>query len=113
MSRGPRTPDDLPVSRIVAENVYALRIRRGWSQRTLAKATEGGIKPVGFSTVCRIERAARDRSAKPVIVGVDDLVALAGALGFLPERLLVEPKCYVCLDVPPAGFVCRTCGAES
>ncbi|MDI9885942.1 helix-turn-helix transcriptional regulator [Streptomyces sp. HNM0645] len=112
MGRGPRTSEDLPVSRTVSKNIYALRIRRGWSQRALARATEGGIKAVGFSTVCRIEKA-RDESAKPVIVGVDDLVALAAALGFAPERLLVEPKCFVCLDVPPAGFACRTCGAAS
>jgi transcriptional regulator with XRE-family HTH domain len=112
VSRGPRTADDLPISRIVGQNVAALRARHGWSQRTLAKYTESSVKAVHFTTVNRIEKAC-DPAASPIAVSVDDLVVLAATFGVTVDRLLSEPKCHACLDTPPAGFACRACGAES
>jgi transcriptional regulator with XRE-family HTH domain len=109
MSR-PRNYDDLPVSRIVGGNIAVMRAARGWSQRTLADRTKGGEgKPVGFSTICRIEKT-REPGTSPVAVCVDDLVALAAAFGVRPEQLLDEPKCHACMDAPPAGFTCNACG---
>jgi len=112
MSR-PRHYDDLPISRIVGGNVAVLRASRGWSQRSLAARTQTGEgKPVGFSTICRIEKA-HEPDAKPVAVCVDDLVALAAALGVRAEQLLAEPKCHACMDAPPSGFTCNTCGGAA
>ncbi|GGV91812.1 helix-turn-helix domain-containing protein [Streptomyces massasporeus] len=109
--RGPRT-DDLTVSRTVGANVATLRTLHGWSQRALARQTESTGKPVGFSTICRMERAA-DPAASPVAVYVDDVVSLAAALGVTPQRLITQPNCRACMDSPPPGFTCRTCGAEA
>lgn len=108
MSR-PRNYDDLPVSRIVGGNIAALRTARGWSQRGLAERTKGFEKPVGFSTICRYEKT-RQEGTKPVSVCVDDVVSLAAAFGVRPEQLLVKPKCSACMDSPPPGFSCLTCG---
>lgn len=112
MSRAVRTPDDLPVSRTVAAHITAMRAARGWSQRTLAKHTENGVKAVGFATICRIEKAAT-ADAPTVAVCVDDLVSLAAAFGVAPERMLTAPSCFACMDNPPRGFACRTCGAAA
>ncbi len=109
--RGPRT-DDLTVSRAVGANVATLRAMRGWSQRALARQTGTTGKPVGFSTIRRMERAA-DPGATPVAIYVDDVASLATALGVTVQRLITPPKCRACMDQPPPGFACRTCGAEA
>lgn len=109
--RGPRT-DNLDVSRAVGANVAALRKLHGWSQRGLAAQTETGGKPVGFSTIRRMERAS-DPEAQPVAIYVDDVVSLATALGVTVQRLITPPNCAACMDSPPAGFACRTCGTEA
>lgn len=108
----PRLASDLPVSRIVGAHIHALRTARGWSQRGLARQTETAGKPVGFSTITRIERG-RDPQEAVVAVIVDDLVALATVFGLRPEQLLTAPACFACMDHPPTGFACRTCGAEA
>jgi hypothetical protein len=109
MSR-PRHYDDLPVSRIIGGNIATLRAVRGWSQRTLAARTQTGVgKPVGFSTICRMEKA-HDPDTKPVAVCVDDLVTLAAVFDVRPEQLLAEPSCRACMDAPPRGFTCNACG---
>ena len=109
--RGPRT-DNLAVSRAVGANVAALRKMHGWSQRSLAAQTEANGKPVGFSTICRMEKASGPE-AQPVAIYVDDVVSLAAALGVTIQRLITPPNCAACMDQPPAGFACRTCGAEA
>lgn len=108
----PRLAEDLPASRIVGANVHALRTARCWSLRHLARQTETAGKPIGFATIGRIERA-RDPQEAAVAVIVDDLVALAAVFGIRPEQLLTAPNCPACMDMPPAGFVCRACGAEA
>jgi transcriptional regulator with XRE-family HTH domain len=109
--RGPRT-DELTVSRAVGANVRALRTMRGWSQRTLAKNTQLTGKPVGFSTICRMEKASAS-GAPPVAIYVDDVVSLAAALNVTVQQLITPPNCLACMDSPPPGFTCRTCGAEA
>lgn len=103
---------DLPVSRIVGANVASLRTAHGWSQRRLARQTELGGKPVSFSAVCRMEKSIREGAA-PVAVCIDDVVALADALGVTPQQLITPPDCRACMDRPPPGFTCRTCHAEA
>jgi transcriptional regulator with XRE-family HTH domain len=100
------------VSRAVGVNVAALRKIRGWSQRALANETQSTGKPVGFSTICRMEKAARP-DQDPVAVYIDDVVSLAAALGVTVQQLITPPKCRACMDQPPPGFACRTCGATA
>lgn len=109
--RGPRT-NDLAVSRTVGANVAALRKMRGWSQRALARQTETTGKAVGFSTIRRMEKAARpDEDA--VAIYIDDVVSLAAALDVTVQQLITPPKCHACMDQPPPGFACRTCNATA
>lgn len=108
----PRLAQDLPASRIVGAHVHALRTARGWSLREVGRLTEAAGKPVGYLTVGRIERG-RDPGRPAHAVIVDDLVALAAAFGLKPEQLPTAPNCFVCMDKPPAGFACRTCGTEA
>ena len=109
--RGPRT-GDLPVSRAVGANTAALRVLHGWSQRALATRTAAAGKHVGFSTIARIEKAARP-GEDPVAIYIDDVVSLATALGVTVTRLITPPNCTACMDQPPVGFTCRTCGTEA
>lgn len=108
----PRLAHDLPTSRIVGAHIHALRTARGWSLRELGRQTERAGKPVGYTTIGRIERG-RDPQEPAVAVIVDDLIALAAVFGLRPEQLLTAPRCFVCMDKPPAGFACRTCHAEA
>jgi transcriptional regulator with XRE-family HTH domain len=108
----PRLAQNLPASRIVGAHVHNLRTARGWSQRELERQTKAAGKPVGYLTVGRIERN-RDPERPAVAVIVDDLVALATVFGLKPEQLLTAPDCFTCMDKPPAGFACRSCGAEA
>ncbi|MEU8656279.1 helix-turn-helix domain-containing protein [Actinoplanes philippinensis] len=77
------TPDIGEVGRQVAANVQRLRLAHEMSLRDLsAKLAELG-RPILASGLVKIERAERR-------VDVDDLSALATALGTLPNRLLTE-----------------------
>lgn len=106
----PRLAQDLPASRIVGAHIHALRTARGWSLREVGRLTEVAGKPIGYSTIGRIENG-RHQHEPAVAVIVDDLIALATVFGLRPEQLLTAPGCFVCMDKPPAGFTCRTCGA--
>lgn len=108
----PRLAEDLPVSRIVGAHIHALRTARGWSLREVGRLAAVAGKPIGYATIGRIERG-RDRNEPAVAVVVDDLVTLAAVFGVRPEQLLAAPNCFVCMDKPPTGFTCRTCGAEA
>lgn len=101
------------VSLIVANNITAARRRNGWRLADVSDRTEQAGKRVGVSTLSRIENG-RD-GHRTVVISVDDLVALAAAFETSPEDLLTErtPQCGACMDAPPPGFQCRTCGAEA
>lgn len=91
----------------VRRNVFALRKARGLTTERLSTALEGVGHPIAASGITRIEKGDRR-------VDVDDLVALAAALGARPERLLAAaPGCDTCRDAPPAGFACLACGTGS
>lgn len=108
----PRLAPDLPVSRTVGAHIHALRTARGWSLRNVGRLAEVAGKPIGYTTIGRIE-TNRDPHQPAVAVIVDDLVTLATVFSVRPEQLLTAPGCFVCMDHPPAGFTCRTCGAEA
>lgn len=108
----PRLAQDLPVSRIVGAHIHTLRTARGWSLREVARQSEATGKPVGYLTIGRIERN-RDPNRPAVAVIVDDLVALATVFGLKPQQLLTAPGCFACMDKPPSGFTCRTCGTDA
>lgn len=108
----PRLAEDLPASRIVGAHIHTLRTERGWTLRELARHTETTGKPIGYATIGRLERN-RDPNQPAVAVIVDDLVALAAVFGVKPEQLLTPPNCFACMDKPPPGFACRSCGAEA
>lgn len=109
--RGPRT-DNLTVSRTVGANTATLRTLHGWSQRALARQTAAAGKHVGFSTITRMEKAARP-GERPVAIYIDDVVSLATAFGVTVMQMITPPKCTACMDSPPKGFTCRSCGAEA
>lgn len=102
------------VSIAVALNITRLRQARGWHLRDLSDRTAKAGKRVGISSLSRIENA-RDGHKAHTAVSVDDLVVLAAAFEVPVEQLLTEwkPNCAVCMDNPPAGFACRTCGAAA
>jgi transcriptional regulator with XRE-family HTH domain len=106
----PRNATDLPASRIVGARTHALRTTRGWSLREMERQTEAAGKPVHYQTIGRIERN-RSHEQPAVAVIVDD--PLAAAFGLNPQDLLAAPNCFACMDKPPAGFACRSCGAEA
>ena len=118
VSRGPkaRTEEDVKVSRAVATTARRIREARGLTIRDLAAKVEAQGGRMNPSSLQRIElgyhgQASESRSLRPVTV--DELVALATALDVAPELLLHGPKCATCMDAPPPGFSCKTCGAES
>lgn len=108
----PRLAEDLPISRIVGAHIHALRTARGWTLREVARQAEAAGKAIGYTTIGRLENN-RDPARPAVAVIVDDLVTLAAVFGLRPEQLLTAPGCFVCMDKPPTGFACRTCGAEA
>jgi transcriptional regulator with XRE-family HTH domain len=96
-----------PVGDLVRANLLRLRIRAGLTKKDVSDrvlALGRWIPPLG---VARIEAGSRR-------VDADDLVVLAAVFG-IAAQLLLEPatECESCFGVPPAGFTCRACGAES
>jgi len=101
----PHTPQG-PVAAIVAANVRKLRTVRGLNRRQFAAALTARRPSLSHTaTLCRIEQGTHR-------VCVDDLVALADALGVRPEQLLAPYDCPTCHQHPEAGFACRACGTE-
>jgi transcriptional regulator with XRE-family HTH domain len=101
-----RTPDEQAaaekaageqMSAVLAANLLRLRTARGLSHAALSART--GRTPTAFS---HIERERRHTLLSTVEV-------IAGALGVSPTKLLTEPACPHCGDVPPAGYSCLAC----
>ncbi|WP_406444585.1 helix-turn-helix domain-containing protein [Streptomyces sp. NBC_01613] len=101
----PRQPG--PAGERVAANVRSLRETRGLTVRSLSEALGEAGHPLNRWAVAKIEQLERH-------VTVDDLAALATVLKTTPQRLLNSPDaCATCGGFPPAGFSCRSCGAEA
>lgn len=87
-------------------NVRVLRKARGLSaQRLTELMTERGCM-VKRSVLVNLETGRRDN------VTIDELWTFADIFGVSVETLVV-PLCETCSGVPPTGFICVTCGAES
>lgn len=88
-----------------AENLRRVRISRPMTTERLAeRVTELG-RPMYANTITKIEKQQRR-------VDVDDLAALASALGVTVTHLLDAPSgCATCHGTPPPGFICAACGA--
>ncbi|MFD0721312.1 helix-turn-helix transcriptional regulator [Streptomyces globosus] len=83
--RGRRAIEAGPTGRTVAENLARLRKVRGLTTRQLSGMLERNGRPIPASGITRMEKAERQ-------VTVDELVALAVALGVSPVALLLPPS---------------------
>lgn len=92
--------------RCLARNLVQLRYVQRISTTRLSEMLRERGHVIHASAITRIETGGRR-------VDVDDLAALAVALGVTPQRLMEEPgECETCHGEPPAGFACRECGAD-
>lgn len=84
-----------PTSARVTENVERIRRARGLSQKQLTELLAKAGRPMLTTVVSKIERGERR-------VDVDDLAALATALGVTPNALLLPPTTAGDVDLTPA-----------
>ncbi len=90
----------------VATNVRRLRVGQGLSTARVSELLREHGRPLHETAITKIEHLNR-------AVDVDYLIVLARAFGVEPSGLLAAaPTCGRCLNEPPAGFKCCTCGAE-
>ncbi|MEU3408533.1 helix-turn-helix transcriptional regulator [Streptomyces sp. NPDC006670] len=87
----PRSLEIGPAGRSAARAIERTRVARGYSQRQLAARVRALGRPMTFTALSRIERTVRR-------CDVDDLVAIAAALGTPPQALLGSPSAR-----PPAA----------
>lgn len=79
-----------PPSRVVGQQVRAIREGRRWSQSVLADELEKVGRRIGQSEIARLERPDPDSGGRPTrAVSVEDLYALALALDVAPIALLI------------------------
>jgi transcriptional regulator with XRE-family HTH domain len=96
------------LSSVVAANIRRLRQIRGQTAEEFAAAINAAGVAWTRQTVAKIENGRRAH------VTVDDLAALAAALGIDdPWALTQQSACAACHGVPPAGYACLECGAET
>ncbi len=103
-----RRANDLgPIGICVAENVRRMRsVQRVTTEQLAAHVSDLG-RPMYANTITKIEKLLRR-------VDVDDLAALATALGVTPAQLLDPPTdCSICHGTPPPGFACIECGTTT
>lgn len=92
-----------PVGQRVMLNLLEVRREARLTLRELEAKLAAGDNPISTDGLSKIEIGKRR-------VDVDDLVALAAALGIPESRLLQGPSCITCRDSIPVGFTCNTCG---
>ncbi|MFJ1897311.1 MULTISPECIES: helix-turn-helix domain-containing protein [unclassified Streptomyces] len=80
----PRPLGNGPAGQAAAHAIEDTRTARRFSQRQLAARVTALGRPMTFTAVSRIERLVRR-------CDIDDLVAIAAALGIPPRALLVDP----------------------
>lgn len=91
----------------VLTKIRMLRSKRGLSLRALAAETAKTGRGLSPDAINKIELGVRR-------IDVDDLFALAEALGTTPSQLLEPPEeCSACHGQPPAGFACLACGTTT
>ncbi|MFD4240176.1 helix-turn-helix domain-containing protein [Streptomyces sp. NPDC058525] len=79
----PRSLEIGPAGRAAARAIERTRVALGYSQRQLAAHVVALGRPMTFTALSRIERTVRR-------CDVDDLVAIAAALGVPPQVLLAD-----------------------
>jgi transcriptional regulator with XRE-family HTH domain len=95
----------MPLAAVVIGNVRAIRKRLRWSAAELAERLSPEVG-LSRSAIANAESGRRDH------VTVDELAALAEALGVTDPWALTQPEippCETCHDAPPAGFRCLVC----
>ncbi|MEV6328509.1 helix-turn-helix transcriptional regulator [Streptomyces sp. NPDC051909] len=70
-----------PAGHAAARAIERARAARGYSQRQLAARVTALGRPMTFTALSRVERTVRR-------CDIDDLVAIAAALGIAPQTLL-------------------------
>lgn len=96
-----------PTGKTVAENVKRIREQRRMSIYALSDALGRVGRAILPSAIAKVEKQQRQ-------VTVDDLVALAAALGITAAQLLNPPTgCSTCQGTPPPGFACTECGTTT
>lgn len=105
LKMAPNTIDLGATGRQVVSNVSRLRKQLRLSYAQLSLLLDKTERPIRATGLHRLENGKRR-------VDVDDLVALATALGVEPIALLEQPSvsCAQCADEPPVGFTCQRCG---
>lgn len=94
-----------PVGDIVRSNIMRLLEERRISRAELISRVQSVGRRLDFLALRRIEHGERR-------VDVDDLAAIATALGTTAAQLLRPPtECTMCHGTPPSGFACNDCGA--
>jgi hypothetical protein len=84
--RMPKRPTEIgPAGERTARAIERVRTARGYAQRQLADRATALGRPMTITTVSRIERRRRR-------CDVDDLVAIAAALGVSPLALFAETE---------------------
>lgn len=78
--------------------VREARTARGWRLQDLADATG-----IGIGSASRIENGTN--------VTLGTAGRIAAALGVPLAALLRPVACLDCVDAPPRGFTCQSCGA--
>ncbi|MFK8906190.1 helix-turn-helix domain-containing protein [Streptomyces sp. YS-3] len=80
----PRPLEIGPAGQAAAQAIERTRVARGYSQRQLAARVTALGRPLTFTALSRIERTVRR-------CDIDDLMAIAAALGTPPQALLADP----------------------
>lgn len=109
-NRPSRTAADVRVSRIAARNIHLLRDARGMTQQRLAEAATTAGHRMERATVANIERGVHTNQMSLRPITIDELCALADALGVPVDRLITAAPCDTCQGAPPRGFTCTECG---
>ncbi|MFF3843085.1 helix-turn-helix domain-containing protein [Streptomyces sp. NPDC001930] len=81
----PRPLEIGPAGHAAAQAIERIRTARGYSQRQLAARVTAHGRPMTFTALSRIERTVRR-------CDIDDLVAIAAALGTTPQALLTDAR---------------------
>lgn len=94
-----------PQAASVARNVAHLRGKQRISLTEMAHRMSAAGSPIARLGLSELERGRRR-------ITVDDLAALAQALGVLDPWDLTRELCATCDSAPPVGLRCATCGRE-
>lgn len=106
--------DAYEISGRVIQNVRALRSSQNLSMRDLARRCATlGFPFLNEAKLWNLVGRTKEGVVREARKGVriDEVFALANALGVPFEHLIAHHECQVCHGAPPAGFVCGTCGA--